>query len=381
MKKIIYTISFILLLSGHLFGQNKFINASLITTKNDTIKGQIYYEDWIVSPQYILFKEGVSEPQKVKATDAKGFVLLAQQQTFVSKHLVIKYVAKEVVNSHKDIFEESQTLDAFLKLITSSDKGVSLYEFTDNDEKVRFFVEKDNNLLELNNYVYLLKKADGKIYEVKNTQFIEQLKQLCDDKLPNLSVDYTELSLRKYVEQYNKSIGQESKQASLIQKRINSLGLGFGYENLRHAFGSNALSNAGFSVFFRQLQPKKHYNSFIRGEVCYVPQYLIVESQGTLKTNSVNFNFVFGSYFGNSKIYLPFYEVGAGLYKTFLGSNETILKQWGINVKSLSGPRSMYATLGAGFSFKKKWEFKINQLLYLDGGSSTNVKGLYFFYK
>jgi hypothetical protein len=187
---------------SNLFAQETFVEGYYINSKNDTIRGLILDYDWEVNPKKVTFKSNSNQQEIFSSTAIKGFGLFKKDEHFVSRDFILSKVIKEVIDGGSPISEKIPVSYFFRVLIQTP--VVNLYSvLPDEDDRMRFFIEKDGDLLELENYEYYFQEKNS-MYLKKVDNYKKQLLNVfadCNDFVLG-EVEYKEGSLKREIIKY-----------------------------------------------------------------------------------------------------------------------------------------------------------------------------------
>ncbi|MDJ1502887.1 hypothetical protein [Xanthocytophaga agilis] len=210
------------------FAQKNYVNGYIVTTQNDTIRGFINDKNWEKSPKEILFKKTLQDNEPVQYTPVSIHSFYVQS----SNEYYISYIGKidatpikadkmiEVTEINHFLQKDFTIVDtAFLTVIIRG--TASLYSYKDKQEKIHYFLQKDQKLPEELGYQkFLLDQDNGG----KQIQVLQKYKgQLnvafkdCEKATKAIKLaEYTKNSLTKIVNQYNTCFSTSNTQ--FIQK-------------------------------------------------------------------------------------------------------------------------------------------------------------------
>lgn len=146
-------LSIILFHSVPLTAQKNLIQGFVFTLKKDTLKGNIDYREWGLNPSLIHFTDAVGNKSTFKPDEIAGF-FIPPKDHYISRHVSLDFSSLQL----KDLMEYKElrmVKDTALFLMTIVKGKASLYYLKDRNERVHFYVSKeDAPLVEL-----LLKKT------------------------------------------------------------------------------------------------------------------------------------------------------------------------------------------------------------------------------
>jgi hypothetical protein len=189
----------------------EFISGYYITLDKDTVKADIYFEDWAISPSLISVRlPGENQKRNFRSKEIAGFGIKnsSMKADFISIQISIKHIQfpDKVVRFGKSPYSETQEISVFAKNMIKGEHA-SLYRIVDKYNKERYLFSKQGNITELENFTYLTQKeGSGQIYKFEYDNYRPQLISLCSDapKIKNKTVTYDEQSLKNYILEYNR---------------------------------------------------------------------------------------------------------------------------------------------------------------------------------
>ena len=133
-----------LLFNGILFAQSNYQSGYILNNSGDTLKGYINFKDWINTPRYIDFKNGLDDKKESRffPNTIKGFQV-GNDKSFIS---YIGYISQNTIDLTlaKYKLDTSKRLDTiFIQKITGG-KNIDLYTQQDDIRK-RYFVAELNS--------------------------------------------------------------------------------------------------------------------------------------------------------------------------------------------------------------------------------------------
>lgn len=215
--------------------KSEFASGYYVTLSKDTIKADIYFEDWVISPSQIRVRTS-GEVKTLTTDDVLGFGIKTQnlKVDFTPVRMGIKYIQypDEVVNFGKSPYSEIGETTAFAKNLIIGEHA-SLYRIVDKFEKERFLFGKNGSFTELEYFTYLTeKKGSGQTFRFIYDNYKSQLESLCSDapKMKNKTAKYNEQSLKDYILEYNRYFLGDVREVQKTEKTTYSFIAGLGYE-------------------------------------------------------------------------------------------------------------------------------------------------------
>jgi hypothetical protein len=283
------------------YGQGKFLDGYIISIKGDTLKGQIRYEAWDISPNFIDFSDKNGVVQKISSEDSKSFFVSQVNETYRSKKIGILNIDLNQFYTVAPSIIAKDSARTFLREIISG-SNASLLEFINSAAESHFLLDKDSKLTELINYPFY-RTINDKKYLIVYDDYKNQLSNLLSDsKNFKMSIpSYTENSLRKYIKRYNESLGEEeySIKADKFESgsSIDFL-LSVGIEGWTEP-GVNLKNSISYGIGFRVNLARKFNNRYIKINAFLNPRVFTGEVY---------------NYIPNEKISLKTIEIGTGTY-------------------------------------------------------------------
>jgi hypothetical protein len=296
MKNVIKVIGFLCIVCFGFSGnaQQEWKIAKLVTNDNDTLRGQINFEDWDRSPVSIQFKDENGNLASKSAHEIKSFSIQDPSKTFESKEVTLNYYKKEIVAEKASPILKTDSITLFLEVLLQSSR-VTLYECMDDDKQPRFFLRKDDRLHELRNPVYRVARGEtshiikSEVYKAQLNQLLSECPTLNTERLTYTDKDLVDL-LVKYHTYCKADYSLQSYQEGLGQRF--AIGAMFRYapedQSPTSFIGLNAL-----------LFSKKKFNSiFVSIDIGFGLGPFEDESKEPAKTNRMCFGLYGGKYFG-----------------------------------------------------------------------------------
>lgn len=176
-----------------------------VTPKGDTLRGQILFEDWEISPSEIVFRDTLNQKQQIfRTTELKSFGLRydKREEIFESKTVRVTTFSRALVEYGKSPLSVD-TISRFIELKFQNDI-ISLFMLSDADKIPHYYIMKNFIMTELE-YGRATLMKDNQPYAYKNNRYRSQLKMLLAE-CPTLDVsevDYTDKSLMKLLTEYH----------------------------------------------------------------------------------------------------------------------------------------------------------------------------------
>jgi hypothetical protein len=211
-----------------LMAQGKYEQAYIVNSDGDTVRGQMLNYDLVKSPDYIVFRKAENAIDVTYTPDdIKGFS--------VGKD---RYISVRIPDPSPEPGLPVQPKNVFLRKIVDGRK--SLYYFTDETLKARFYIVEDNEYTLL---IYGEKTVQGEHSQntVKDQRYKGQLIlyfQDCPKIQPKInSVTYSERDLKKLFAAYYECVtGEKSSYVSTNEKSSFDMGILGGYAFTHVAF-------------------------------------------------------------------------------------------------------------------------------------------------
>ena len=296
MKYVIRDIYFLCILFCGFTGyaQQQWKSVKIVTNVNDTLQGQLNFEDWDRSPAAIQFKDGQGNVTTKTAQEIRSFTIQEPLKTYESKKLTLAYYENGVVAEGKSPIVKTDSVTLFIEVLLHSAR-VTLYECLDEDKEPRYFLRKDDKLHELRNPVYRVAKGETS-HIVRNEVYKTQLTLLLSE-CPTLNTEnlgYTDKELVDLLIKYHKyckaDYSGESHQEGLGQRF--AIGAMF-----RHA--PEIAAPTSFLGLNALIFSKKRFNSlFVAIDVGYGLGPFEDDPTSSAKTNRLCFGLYGGKYFG-----------------------------------------------------------------------------------
>lgn len=284
MKKILLILFVLFLVPKISIGQSNYIKGGVITFKRDTILGFVDDQEWVNNPVKVGFKTNLTDKEQIfQSSDIQGFFVASSGDTYVSKTVEYEKLSRNIKKTsygymtkyytrEKDI----RTQSAFLRVISTG--KMNLYQFTDEDKELYYFLEQDSksNLL---TYHYF--QANMFVQEIK--EFQNQLKTAFSDcrmlsDFDFSKLNYTSSSLRKIVDYYNNCNSLQSVSTKHNSKNLSTkpwqlgLQIGAGYSKLQYNIGTFQFSsslNPQIGIFINYVLPRQRGRFAFQNEVHY----------------------------------------------------------------------------------------------------------------
>ncbi|WP_266368270.1 hypothetical protein [Tellurirhabdus rosea] len=275
-----------------------------VTSQGDTLRGQIEYGDWKVSPSKISFKPaGKSEFSTYSVNELTSFYISAANELYVTRQARLTRMstgAYQLGPQEKDRF----SVTVFMQVVLAG-KGAALYRMKDMFDKTHFFVEKNGDFAELV-YQRFLRVRGERTYIVADDSYRQQLQTLCSDAptFRATAPEYTESSLKKYLLAYNRCFSAETiTYESKAPRHLFDLSVSAGVEtNVRLLISEPAARRVypSYGLGLRVSLPRHFHNQFLRFNASITP--------------NIRFNYDYGTYEQGGRSSLQIVEFSGGSY-------------------------------------------------------------------
>ncbi len=218
----IFLILSFFLIANKIFSQKNFIEATMISQKNDTIKGLIDFQDWSYEPENISFKRSIREKEEVfYPYDIKGFIvnneLYESHRVKIYDNMQLTFPESPVIGTEK-VVEKTIFLRCLIK------GYCNLYSFTNPRGKPFLYISKSNDeLMALINRETALQRKNGYILGTDD-KFRPQLAAVLADYPESTEkiriVNYGIKSIQKIILNYNQHFADKKPITYLsVQKK------------------------------------------------------------------------------------------------------------------------------------------------------------------
>jgi hypothetical protein len=294
----------LLLLAINAFSQTGYVNGYVVKNSGDTIRGQIYFSGWDLTPKQIQFKDANGAEQLFSAAQLKSFSITGVDN-YLSKIIAVD-ISPIQDNDLLSVDTSILQIDTiFLRIIVNG--PASLYYYHGQDQKEHFFIDKNNNAQELVYHRYKVIQ-DGVQYNREDKKFIGQLIYYlsdCPEMRSGLSnLDYSESSLQPIFISYAQCKG--SNTSYIAQKNSSSAKLGViaGASFSNELFSGDAYLHINNAAFNTSVSPSFGLK---------LDFYLIPKNKNFSFYNDINYvnvSFVgHGSYNSSSFLFTQTYKV------------------------------------------------------------------------
>ena len=231
------------LLSLAVTAQENFQNGYIVLPKNDTVRGEIDYREWVASPRQITFLDAQNKRTTYQPGELAAFFVSGDTYRSFPIH-VAPYINGALDITSEDSAAPAYDTTGFLRLITGG--KVSLYFFRDWTDIPYYFIQRQTDAPEQLVIRTAIVDRDGHrnfqqedVYKYQLGRYLGDCPGIADIKR---SIDYTEKTLRKLVFAYNNC----------------------GKDTIEHKDGGIGHKQ---SVFFMPVVGLMHGKVFVKGEL------------------------------------------------------------------------------------------------------------------
>jgi hypothetical protein len=328
----------LMLCATSVIAQSNYVAGTVTTKNNQTIIGEIDYQDWRKTPESISFKQGdkirMYKPEELLAFEVK-------EDKFISRLINIDITEQQLNKMHDNdnvLFEDRHV---FLNVLAQG--NASLYEYYDS--RTHFFAEKDDIFLELINRKKL---QEGNQDLMTFKKYLGQLNILfndCNSLKVSDGLEYRRLPLTKIFEKYNTCVSGDVSE-SYTKKVVKEKGAfyvtaGFAFSNFNldspylifENFDGGSFMTPSFGVAYDIPISKSRNKWVLHTELLYSaykaefePSQLktITDGELSIEQSSIGLNALIRYKFkGKNNKLLPFTNFGFG-YNFVLNSENQV---------------------------------------------------------
>jgi len=346
--------------------QIKYYPSQIVLANGENINAEVYFEDWINSPQSIKVKTD-NKTIEYFAKDLKEFSIPELKLAYSTQYIKFNYITKKVANSLSEIVEETVEGYFLMNYLIRSEK-LSLFQFVDAKDKIRFFLKKDEDTIELQSYEFMILVNDlteKRINREYKNQLINTLLVERDFDITNLN--YERKAMASFIGNYLSKNGikyinyaENSKFKAMIKFGY-SMGTA-GLQNFSHGTPPSNL-NLGFSVL--NFLPNKNNNRFTSLELFFTPQ-LKTQTPQISKINQKAASVNFGQFIGKNKLQAV---VSVGAYYTIT----TIRRDNFLDFKVKENSSTFNIAPGVGIAYDKTWILELVRPVVFLGGRGIQM--------
>lgn len=319
--------------------QRNYVPATIITLKNDSLKGFVDFRDWYQAPTSITFKQSLSDAsdQHFGPGDISGFRIGDAMDEYVSRKVKIDVTYEDFsAQSEMGAREIRDTLVFLHKLVTGH---YNLYEYIDKHSRAHYIYDAAHvpvtELELIKAYVY----GTNREGVFTDERYKQQLSELFADapgiSRKSLTANYSEKSLSRLFMAYNKEKNPATVATPLSEKGNVRYPVTFG---LMGGMSFNSFNFYGSALFTKGKYPS--YNSPIGGIWANVP----------LGRAGRNFSIAFEAFYKRIKTATKV-EIGDDYKFDFSYLQVNTLVRYTYPTKSAIRP---YANIGIGHGFMIK---------------------------
>jgi hypothetical protein len=275
--------------------------------EGNKINGLIKYENWLKSPQTILFKSNLNDRAiEVNASQITGFFVHSEDY-IAQKVAFVLYTDLPRMNITKYPLPQNQVEGAYFLRVLHDNNNIKLFELIDRKEDSHLFMDNQGSFGELIYYKDYLYDDKAQEYFLKEKKkYIGQLRALFSDcKKLNISDNllYNKRDILAVINSYENCIGETS--INKIDSKSKEDKINFSYGFLGGMFHNATASNNWFAGLAVRINfPRNYRNSYVMLETDYY-QYQITSSTSSFSGISI----VAGTHFGKKQI-RPFINPG-----------------------------------------------------------------------
>lgn len=314
------------------FAQGKFVDGYIIIHEKDTVRGFVRDENWATSPERIEFKNLNGAVSIHPAESIDGFGMVTAKEIYKSRKIGVLNINLMQSYMLAPSLEARDSVTVFLQEVVSGG-AATLFEFLDQMQHSRFFIEKEHQLKELFYYPFY-KSVDNRNYLIVYDEYKKQLVKLCADagRFREPLPPYQEKYLKAYIKSYNAFFTGDSVRYLAENHRLTfNLELVGGVENWREEMVIRNKATYGFGL--RMDFPRKFRNRYVKANVLFTPGLPLGFSPGSLSKKTLRtLEIGLGRHFGSRAV------------RPFLGFNASIVNK---------GYRSDFLGINAGVSYKR----------------------------
>lgn len=249
MKQIFFSL-FVLSSSIVAHAQKNYVPAIIINQQNDSIRGFVDYRNWRITPEQISFKQTLSaEEQHLKAVDVAGFLIVPENELYISRQLQLDITAQTLDNLLETNERVYKNDTVFLLSIVRG--TYNLYSFTDKNDQLHFVYDSTGQpARELRLTKSRASDGSDAIATINHyQQQLEYILRACPDVAKRARrTDYAENALRNLFVAYHQCHNPSEKIAVKAKEKAGvkwGLMAGAGF-NSYHFSGDHSLSRGSY---------------------------------------------------------------------------------------------------------------------------------------
>ncbi len=332
------------LLTCNIYAQNNYISGTIVTNNDKTLKGEINYQDWLITPEVIKFKSGESI-KKFDVSEIKSFEV--EGDKFISKKVKLDVTEQKLGRMKKG--DKPLFVDKIVFLNVLVEGAINLYEFYDS--RLHFFVEKEGDFIELINRKYIGEDNNDLITYKKYLGQLSFLLNECTSVKVKGNLSYERKEFSKLINEYNLCVSPNKQEEDLYVKSVDKkrnhfyatgglLFTNFSIDSeniLLKYFDGGSISSVGFGGAYEITLSKNLERLTLYNELVYssYSESFNNATQATvhilydplkIEYSSIGFFSIFRYKFikGNSKVN-PFFNVGVG-YNFVVSHNASVTR-------------------------------------------------------
>lgn len=275
--------------------QKNYVPAIIINRHQDSVRGFVDYRNWRITPEQISFKRELSgEEQHFKASDIAGFLVLPENELYISRQVQLDITVQTLDNllATNDRIYKNDTV--FLMNIV---KGVfNLYSFTDKSDQPHFVYDSaGQSARELR---LIKKRASDARDAIANINLYQQQLEFLFAACPDVAkrarrTSYGENALRDLFIAYHECRNPSEKIAVKAKEKLGirwGLLAGVGFNSYNFA-GVHSLAKAGYKgttmplpgLFIDIPASRNRHQYWFSGEA----HYKVLDASGILNNQNI----------------------------------------------------------------------------------------------
>ncbi len=296
------------------FAQKKveYLPGYYLNASQDTIRAEIYFLDWAISPSSIRIRTPEKQERQLEAHEIRGFGIQSEKikADYLTLRQELRYISQPdiPVAAGKSPYDETETISFFAQWMVRAN-AASLLLMTDKYNKQRFFLEKKGQITELEYFSYVIQKPNSSLFRYEYDHYKSQLQELLDE-VPSLritNVKYTESDLKKLIIAYNTVLRSGTITAGKTEGTQKKLLVGVGYEKTWNLYRDEKplVFKPRVDIGMRFHFPNNFYNSY--SEISY---NVLALSHTYNLAKFRGLNLAYGGYFKSRSLMQAGYAIG-----------------------------------------------------------------------
>lgn len=264
------TLTAILILTSTVLSARNWQPSTLYFHNGDSLKGEVDFVDWKISPSVIEFRNN-SQVRSYSAADLKSFMITGGNQWYELVRARLRYYNAATIQQGGNPVDHEDSVAVYAEVVYRN-RNIVLYSLQDTQEDERLFIMTDDKVRELIHFTVTFNRG-GQNYNQENNSYREQLKVLlkdCEVVVPS-NLAYSSRQIIMVLKKYASCRGYGAGIEKVETPGLVNIGVFTGVAGYNLKLEDESGKDNFFGVDLQLLSKRKHSQNFIWVEAGVMP--------------------------------------------------------------------------------------------------------------